>query len=57
MPRYKMFVFSKPFAGREADFDEWYTGCRLADICALPGLTTAQQFRLHSVSMGTQLSR
>lgn len=57
MRRFKMLVFSEPFAGREAEFDAWYTGRHLADICALPGFASAQRFKLHSVSMGTQLNR
>ena len=57
MPRFKMLVFSEPFEGREGEFDEWYTGRHLADICALPGFTTAQRFKLHSVSMGHALNR
>lgn len=47
MRRFKMLVFSQPFEGREAEFDEWYTGRHLADICALPGFATAQRFKLH----------
>ena len=57
MRRFKMLVFSEPFAGRDAEFDEWYTGRHLDDIVALPGFTTAQRFKLHSVSMGTSLNR
>ena len=57
MRRFKMLVYSQPHAGREAEFDEWYTGRHLADICALPGFTAAQRFRLHGVSMGTSLNR
>lgn len=57
MRRYKMLVFSEPFEGREAEFDEWYTGRHLADICALPGFATAQRFKLHGVSMGRELNR
>jgi hypothetical protein len=57
MARYKMLVFSEPFEGREQEFNDWYTGRHLDDICALPGFTTAQRFRLHSVSMGTALNK
>jgi hypothetical protein len=57
MARYKMLVFSEPFEGREEEFNEWYTGRHLDDICALPGFTTAQRFKLHSVSMGTALNK
>ena len=57
MRRFKMLVFSEPFAGGEDDFNDWYTGRHLADICALPGFTTAQRFKLHSVSMGRALNK
>ena len=57
MRRFKMLVFSEPFAGQEAEFDEWYTSRHLDDICALPGFTAAQRFTLHSVSMGTALNK
>ncbi len=57
MRRFKMLVFSEPFPGREAEFNEWYTSRHLGDICALPGFTTAQRFTLHSVSMGTALNK
>jgi hypothetical protein len=57
MRRFKMLVFSEPFEGRDDEFNEWYTGRHLADICALPGFATAQRFKLHSVSMGKSLNR
>lgn len=57
MRRFKLLVFSEPFAGRDAEFDEWYTGRHLDDICALPGFTTAQRFTLNSVSMGASLNK
>lgn len=57
MRRFKMLVFSEPFAGQEEAFNAWYTGHHLADICALPGFTAAQRFTLHSVSMGTALNK
>jgi hypothetical protein len=57
MRRFKMLVFSEPLEGGDAAFNAWYTGRHLADICALPGFTTAQRFTLHSVSMGTALNK
>ena len=56
MRRFRMLVFSQPFPGREDEFNEWYTGRHLDDICALPGFTSAQRFKLNSVSMGTALN-
>jgi hypothetical protein len=52
MRRFKMLVFSSPRDAREREFDEWYTGRHLDDICALPGFTAAQRFTLHSAPMG-----
>ncbi|MCB2079489.1 MAG: hypothetical protein KDE55_17565 [Novosphingobium sp.] len=57
MRRFKMLVFSEPFEGREDEFNEWYTGNHLDDICALAGFTSAQRFKVHSVSMGTKLNK
>ena len=57
MRRFKMLVFSQPFPGREDEFDEWYTGRHLDDICALTGFTSAQRFTVHSVAMGTALNK
>jgi hypothetical protein len=57
MRRFKLLVFSEPFEGRDTEFNEWYTGRHLDDICALPGFTSAQRFTLHSVSRGTTLNK
>lgn len=57
MRRFKMLVFSEPFEGKDQEFNEWYTGRHLDDICALVGFTSAQRFTLHSVSMGTTLNK
>ncbi len=57
MRRFKMLVFSEPFEGREEEFNAWYTGRHLDDICALAGFTSAQRFTIHSVSMGTTLNK
>lgn len=57
MRRFKMLVFSEPFPGREDEFNAWYTGRHLADICALDGFTAAQRFVAHSVSMGASLNK
>ena len=57
MRRFKMLVFSEPFEGREDEFNAWYTGRHLDDICALQGFTAAQRFLIQSVSMGTALNK
>lgn len=57
MRRFKMLVFSEPFPGREDEFNAWYTGRHLDDICALSGFAAAQRFTVHAVSMGTALNK
>ena len=57
MRRFKMLVFSEPFLGREDEFNAWYTGRHLDDICALSGFAAAQRFTVHAVSMGTALNK
>jgi hypothetical protein len=57
MRRFKMLVFSEPFEGRDEEFNAWYTGRHLDDICALAGFRSAQRFALHSVPMGATLNR
>ena len=57
MRRFKMLVFSEPFAGQDDEFNAWYTQQHLNDLVALPGFTSAQRFTLHSVSMGTTLNK
>lgn len=57
MRRFKMLVFSEPFAGQDDEFNAWYSSRHLEDLCALPGFTAAQRFTLHSVSMGSALNK
>lgn len=57
MRRFKMVVFSEPREGRDEEYNEWYTGRHLDDVCALEGFTSAQRFTLHSVSMGKSLNK
>lgn len=52
MRKFKMLVFSDPVPGADAEYDAWYTGRHLADICAMPGFTAAQRFKLQAVTMG-----
>jgi hypothetical protein len=40
-----MLVFTMPVAGRENEYNEWYTQQHLADVVALPGFARAQRFR------------
>ena len=46
MPRYAYVVHSNPVAGREDEYNDWYSNRHLADVIAVPGFVSAQRFRL-----------
>src|SRR5687768_11444256 len=39
-------VFTRPVAGREAEFDKWYDEVHLPDVVAVPGVRAAQRYVL-----------
>lgn len=57
MRRFKVLVFSRPFEGRDDEFNAWYSAQHLPDICALPGFVEGQRFSLNSVPMGQAPNR
>ena len=46
MAAYNMIVLSRPVAGQEAEYDRWYTEQHIHDLLKVPGVTTAQRFRV-----------
>jgi len=46
MPKYKMIALTKPVEGKEAEYHEWYNNVHLPEICAMPGVTGAQRYKL-----------
>ena len=40
-------VQTNPLPGQEDEFNEWYSGRHIRDILAVPGIVTAQRYRLH----------
>jgi hypothetical protein len=40
-----MVVMSRPTAGREDEYNEWYQNVHLGELVALPGFKSAQRFR------------
>ena len=46
MPRYKMIALTKPVAGREDEYHDWYQNVHLPEICAFPGVLGAQRYQL-----------
>lgn len=45
MPRYKMIALTNPIEGKDAEFNEWYQGTHLPQVCALPGVIGAQRYK------------
>jgi hypothetical protein len=41
-----LLTFSSPVAGREAEYDDWYQNTHLPQLCTIPGIRSAQRFRL-----------
>ncbi|MEJ5976000.1 hypothetical protein WG901_05100 [Novosphingobium sp. PS1R-30] len=44
MGKFLMVVTSSAREGRDADFNAWYDGTHLNEICALPGVTAGRRF-------------
>ncbi len=52
MPRYKMIALTRPVEGREDEFNEWYQNVHLVELCAMPGVTGAQRYKLAAPLQG-----
>ena len=46
MPRIIDLVQTNPLPGREDEFEEWYGTRHIHDILAVPGIVTAQRYRV-----------
>jgi hypothetical protein len=46
MPVFKLVVFSRPVAGREESYVEWYENTHLAEVCQLSGVKSARRYSL-----------
>lgn len=44
MPTYRLMVMTNPVAGREDEYNEWYTNVHLPDVVKIPGIVSAQRF-------------
>jgi hypothetical protein len=52
MPSHIFVVFTDATAGGEAEFNDWYTNRHLADLLKIPGIVSAQRFRLAEEDAG-----
>lgn len=46
MGRFVFVVETDPVAGRDREYNEWYDGIHLAEVCSFPGFVGARRFRL-----------
>jgi hypothetical protein len=52
MGKYKLIVLSDAVAGREDEYNEWYSKQHLSDVIAVPGFVSAQRFKMQALVMG-----
>lgn len=52
MARFKMIALTKPVEGREEEYHQWYQNHHLPEVCALPGVTGAQRYKLAAPLQG-----
>lgn len=46
MGKFKIVVLTNPTAGQEDEYNDWYTNRHLRDVVAIPGIRSAQRFKL-----------
>ncbi len=48
MKNYRLIVLSKPVQGQEEAFNTWYTNTHIKDLMKVPGVKTAQRFKVRT---------
>lgn len=49
MPHYTFVVMTNAVDGRDDEFNKWYDGQHVRDVLDIPGMMSAQRFKLSSV--------
>ena len=57
MAKFKLIALTTPAAGKEAEFHNWYQNVHLPELCALPGLDSAQRYQLVAKLMGSDTNQ
>ncbi|MBT3532861.1 MAG: hypothetical protein HN478_03220 [Rhodospirillaceae bacterium] len=47
-----LVVLTNPVAGKEDEFNDWYSNIHIQEICQLSGFKSAQRFKLGDAQMG-----
>ncbi|KTR81933.1 DUF4286 family protein [Novosphingobium fluoreni] len=55
MPKATLIVLSNPVAGREAEYNDWYTNQHLDDVLKVPGIIGATRLKLQG-DLGTDIT-
>lgn len=50
MAKYLLIVPSSAKPGREDEYNDWYDGQHLADVCAIPGVVSGVRYEAHPTS-------
>lgn len=56
MSHYFYFVFTRPKAGQDDEFNKWYSERHIHDLVAIPGIVAAQRFRLLDLAIAEKTS-
>jgi hypothetical protein len=51
MTKHMLLVLTNPVAGREHEFNDWYSNQHLGDVLRVPGFVSAQRFSLSPVQI------
>jgi len=51
MGSYRFVVHSNPVDGMEDEFNRWYNEQHLGEVLAVPGIISAQRFKIHTDSL------
>jgi hypothetical protein len=50
MAKFVMIVPSSAKPGRDAEYNDWYDGVHLVDVCAVPGVVSGVRYEAHQSS-------
>lgn len=49
--RFIQIVFSNPAEGKDDEFNDWYDNVHIPDLLAIPGMLSAQRYKLHDAEI------
>ena len=52
MAKSVLMVLTNPVAGKEDEFNDWYTNVHIREIVEVPGIVSAQRFKLAEAQSG-----